>query len=1348
MINLLSDTFCPTLAPGNLLALDEIGKIISAGAEPYNISITGNSGSVTNGVYDTGSYVDPSWITSLDGSKITGGVSGNTLQTDFDNGDGTITTGVTKPLQLNISSTFTGAFRLSSDYFPIQLFESTTSASDEKFSSFIQNSSGFYGALVNDALDDSTNWIEVSRSGFVPTSVNFPNGLVLQYNGNEVATQTYVNSSLSAFTGTSNIVTVGNIISGTWSGLFGAVSGANLTNLTAANIDSGTANIDILGNAATVTTNANLTGPVTSVGNASSITAGSITNTMLAGSITASKLVETDIVLSESQVTNLITDLASKLNLSGGTMTGGLVLSGDPTSSLMAATKDYVDMLIAGFNQFVVNAASTASLSGTYSNGASGVGATFTLTSVGAFFLDGQAGVLNGLYLLKDQTSTFENGIYKLTTVGNGGTQAILTRPSNYDSPTEITAGDIVNVAFGTVNAAISYMELSTVTTVGTDPITFSRWGGQSMSFLGDVTGSGFSPVTLTIGAGKVTNAMLAGSIDLTSKVTNILPSANGGTANAFFTVSGPASSAKTFTFPNASCSVLTTNAAVTEAQGGTNQTAYTLGDTLYASAANTLSKLAGNTTTVKQYLSQTGAGSVSAAPVWAAISGADVTGAALTKTDDTNVTLTLGGSPSTALLNATSITVGWTGTLAASRVSFNSTNLQNSAGSLNTIQDIATSSSPAFSGLNVSSLTASTLVATDGSKNLISGALTGDVTTSALAATVVKINGATLGTTTPTAGNILIASGSDWGTHAMAGDMTMNLLGTTTIGANKVTFAKFQQVGANNLVGNATGSLANATGISLGSTLGFSGSSVQTLAITGDITASANSFVTTITTNAVTYAKFQQVGANNLVGNATGSLANATGISLGSTLAFSGSALQTAAITGDVTASANSFVTTLTDNAVTLAKMAQMATASFLGRNTASTGNVEVLSTATAKTMLNLSGTNSGDLTFSGENYLSLTGQALTASAVNLSGSNATGTLAAGRFPALTGDITTSAGALATTIAANAVTYAKFQTMVASSLHGNPTGSTATSQAITLGTSLTFSGTTINTIQGITTTSTPQFSTLGLGATAAAATITSQLNIFSATQNSARIILSGQEFSTASNTSSDGIGLLLGINRAANKQLWIVNSAASAVNSTNVVLRLYPASTNAQIDCIATDGATVLPIIFGNSGAATTISGSAVNVPALTATGVVVTDSSKNLTTVTAVSTYTPTIGDGTNNFTVSTATGTYYKIGHIYFVQLLLVWTGKGSASAGAGIRISIPTTMGTNQTRLNGTIGFANGVSFTGSYLTCVGGPNTSYVNLYGIGNTGSAPSQVLVSNLSTSGEIEIQFTMFDN
>lgn len=62
----------------------------------------------------------------------------------------------------------------------------------------------------------------------------------------------------------------------------------------------------------------------------------------------------------------------------------------------------------------------------------------------------------------------------------------------------------------------------------------------------------------------------------------------------------------------------------VTEAYGGTNQTAYTTGDLLYASASNTLSRLA-FVSTATRYLSNTGVGST---PAWAQINLANgVTG-------------------------------------------------------------------------------------------------------------------------------------------------------------------------------------------------------------------------------------------------------------------------------------------------------------------------------------------------------------------------------------------------------------------------------------------------------------------------------------------------------------------------------------------------------------------------------------------------------------------------------------------------------------------------------------------------------------------------------------------------
>lgn len=64
------------------------------------------------------------------------------------------------------------------------------------------------------------------------------------------------------------------------------------------------------------------------------------------------------------------------------------------------------------------------------------------------------------------------------------------------------------------------------------------------------------------------------------------------------------------------------------------------------------------------------------------------VTSAALTRVDDTNVTLTLGGSPSTALLAATSLTLGWAGQLAISR---GGTSASTALGAFNALSPLTT---------------------------------------------------------------------------------------------------------------------------------------------------------------------------------------------------------------------------------------------------------------------------------------------------------------------------------------------------------------------------------------------------------------------------------------------------------------------------------------------------------------------------------------------------------------------------------------------------------------------------------------------------------------------------------
>lgn len=55
------------------------GSVTLSLPSTINVNTSGNAATVTNGVYTTGSYADPTWITSLDGSKITGTLDGGSF---------------------------------------------------------------------------------------------------------------------------------------------------------------------------------------------------------------------------------------------------------------------------------------------------------------------------------------------------------------------------------------------------------------------------------------------------------------------------------------------------------------------------------------------------------------------------------------------------------------------------------------------------------------------------------------------------------------------------------------------------------------------------------------------------------------------------------------------------------------------------------------------------------------------------------------------------------------------------------------------------------------------------------------------------------------------------------------------------------------------------------------------------------------------------------------------------------------------------------------------------------------------------------------------------------------------
>ena len=167
--------------------------------------------------------------------------------------------------------------------------------------------------------------------------------------------------------------------------------------------------------------------------------------------------------------------------------------------------------------------------------------------------------------------------------------------------------------------------------------------------------------------------------------------------------------------------------------------------------------------------------------------------------------------------------------------------------------------------------------------------------------------------------------------------------------------------------------------------------------------------------------------------------------------------AARAPAFTGDVTSVAGALATTIANDAITNAKLANVATATIKGRVTAAAGDPEDLTPAQAKSVLAIAAAD-------------VSGLAASATTDTTNASNiASGTLGAARLPAFgSGDVSFAAAGGAGTVANNAVTYAKMQDVsVASRLLGRGDGGAGDPQEITLGAGLAMTGTTLSSSGG-----------------------------------------------------------------------------------------------------------------------------------------------------------------------------------------------------------------------------------------------------------------------------------------
>jgi len=533
---------------------------------------------------------------------------------------------------------------------------------------------------------------------------------------------------------------------------------------------------------------------------------------------------------------------ANNITLTNLAYAAGNVSAG--ANNTVLTTKAYVDSAVAtGFTVHTpcVYATAAALPANTYNNGALGVGATLTAVANGALSVDGSAVATSQRILVKDEVTQANNGVYTVTQTGSGILPYILTRATDFDTA---SAGEIANNAYFFITAGATNINDSFVLsqlaaiTVGTTALPFTLFANQLVY-------TGTAPINVS------------GS---TIALTGIVPTANGGTNLSSFTtgdvIYANATNTLTSRAIGASNTVLVSNGSVPDwgtvalgsanavsgtlgaTNGGTGQAAYTLGDIIYSNATNSLARLSGQITTTQKFLSQTGTGAASAAPVWDTIPAGSITGLGTMSTQNANAVAITGGTLNNVAIGGTTANTGTFTTATATLFDGSGANLTSLNGSNVSTGTVANARTTAASANG-----ASTIVTRDATGNFAANTITANLTGTA--------SSATTATTATTATNI--AGGAAGSIPYQSAANTTVLLATGTgvlVGGTTPAYSTTPTLTGTNFTGIPNAGLSNSsvtvtagTGLSGGGAIALGGSATLNLANTA---VTAGSYTTT----------------------------------------------------------------------------------------------------------------------------------------------------------------------------------------------------------------------------------------------------------------------------------------------------------------------------------------------------------------------------------------------------------------------------------------------------------------------------------------------------------------------